>query len=51
LGQQCTGEEPGKPLALATGNCHTDRQFEPLADDTERLYKSIDVIRTMDFDL
>jgi GNAT superfamily N-acetyltransferase len=27
------------------------RQFEPLADDTERLYKSIDAIRRMNFDL
>lgn len=29
---------------------YTDRQFEPLADDTERLYKSIETIRRMDFD-
>lgn len=30
---------------------YTDRQFEPLADDAERLYKSIDAVRRMGFDL
>lgn len=30
---------------------YTDRQFEPLADDTDRLYKSIDAIRRMGFSL
>ena len=30
---------------------YTDRQFEPLADDTERLYKSIDAVRRMGFDV
>lgn len=29
---------------------YTDRQFEPLADDAERLYKSIDAVRRMEFD-
>ncbi len=30
---------------------YTNRQFEPLADDTKRLYKSIDAIRRMNFNL
>lgn len=30
---------------------YMDRQFEPLADDTERRYKSIDAISAMDYDL
>lgn len=29
---------------------YTDRQFEPLTDDTERLYKSIETIRQMAFE-
>ncbi len=29
---------------------YLDRQFEPLTDDTERLYKSVDSIRNMGFD-
>lgn len=30
---------------------YINRQFEPLADDAERLYKSIDTIRRMNLDL
>lgn len=30
---------------------YTDRQFEPLLDDADRLYKSIDAIRRMGFTL
>lgn len=42
------GEDP--TMTQRRRKFYTDRQFEPLTDDTERLYKSIETIRRMGFD-
>jgi GNAT superfamily N-acetyltransferase len=42
-----SGEDPD--AAERRRRFYTDRQFEPLADDTERLYKSMESIRRMGF--
>lgn len=42
-------EEESPTVTERRRRFYTDRQFEPLADDTERLYKSIDAVRRMGF--
>lgn len=46
---QVEGEDPS--VTEKRRKFYTDRQFEPLADDAERLYKSVDTIRLMGLDI
>jgi len=44
-------EDEALSITQSRRQFYLTRQFEPLADDAERLYKSIDAIRRMSFDL
>lgn len=46
---QVEGEDPS--VTERRRKFYTDRQYEPLVDDAERLYKSMDTIRRIGFDL